>query len=339
MKPTLHLHETAPRQRYLIITPSRDEATYLPSTICSVVSQTIPPAKWVVVDDGSSDDTPRLLDEAARKYSFIQVVRREQRGERHVGAGVVHAFNAGLATVDLGDYDYVCKLDADLEFGPTYFAKLMRAFEADPWLGTMSGKTYLRDGTGEREERIGDENSHGVAKFYRIACFRDIGGFVPHLGWDAIDGHMCRMRGWKATSVHDPQLKIIHLRRMGSSHVSFWTGRLRWGRLKYFIGSAWYYVIASSVYRIFERPYVISGVGIVAGYLQAAFRGLNKFEDVECREFIRRFEGESLLRGRRRVLRMYHSRIEREHPERAASRPHIELSRSSTSSTKSTVAL
>jgi poly-beta-1,6-N-acetyl-D-glucosamine synthase len=337
MKPTLLRHEQAAQRRYLLVTPCRDEAAYLRSTICSVVSQTIRPSQWVIVDDGSSDSTPQILEEAARKHSFIHVVRRVHRGGRNVGAGVVDAFDAGLATVNLDDYDYVCKLDADLEFGPLYFERLMRAFEADPWLGTMSGKTFLRDESGEREERIGDENSHGAAKFYRTECFRDIGGFIPHLGWDAIDGHMCRMKGWKATSIHDPDLKIIHLRRMGSSQINFWIGRLRWGRLKHFIGSAWYYVFVSSVYRSFERPYLMSGAGIIAGYLQAALRGDEKFEDLECRRFIRRFERESILRGRNRVLEVYHFRVEREHPERAVSRTHSTSWHLSAPSTQTTI--
>lgn len=309
-------------RRYLLITPCRDEAIYLKATISSVASQTIAPAKWIIVDDGSSDDTPQLLNEAARTYPFIEVIRRERHSERSVGPGVIHAFNAGLRATSLDHFDFVCKLDADLEFGTQYFEKLIAAFEKDAWLGTLSGKTFLRDEWGEREERIGNENSHGAAKFYRVDCFRDIGGFVPHLGWDAIDGHTCRMRGWKAASIHDPDLKIIHLRRMGSSHISFWTGRLRWGRLKHFIGSAWWYVLASSVSRMFERPYMVSGVAIFAGYLQAAFRGTNKFDDADVRCFIRKFEIESLLRGRNRVLNKYHLRVEQSHPERVSRQMH-----------------
>ncbi|QDU89351.1 Poly-beta-1,6-N-acetyl-D-glucosamine synthase [Pirellulimonas nuda] len=305
-------------RRYLLITPCRDEADYIRRTLASVASQTTLPAKWVIVDDGSTDATPQILTEAAAAYSFIQVIRFEPGRPRSVGPGVIQAFNEGLAAVNLDQYDYVCKLDADLEFGPRYFERLMEVFEADPWLGTCSGKTYLNDKHGEREEHIGDENSHGCAKFYRTECFREIGGFVPYLGWDGIDGHKCRLQGWKATSLYDPELKILHLRRMGSSHLGFWHGRKRWGRYKHFIGSSWYYVLAASVFRMREIPYVVSGLGIMVGYLQAVLSGAERYEDVACREEIRRFERDCLLRRKSRTLADYHTRIEQAHPERLA---------------------
>ncbi len=306
-----------PSRRYVLITPCRDEADYLQETIDSVAAQTVLPHRWVIVDDGSTDATPQILDRAAQKYPFIRVVHRDDRGQRSVGPGVIAAFNSGLDTVDLDQYDYLCKLDGDLRFGPRYFERVMEYFEDDPWLGTMSGKTYLQQEAGLVEERVGDENSHGVAKFYRVACFRDIGGFFGRVSWDAIDGHMCRMRGWKATSRHDPELKIVHLRRMGSSQKSFWAGRLRYGRGKYYMGSAWYYVLASGVYRLFERPYVLSGLGIVVGYLQAALHRDARHADVQCRQQIRQFELRSLVFGKRRTVERYHADVKRAFPDRA----------------------
>jgi biofilm PGA synthesis N-glycosyltransferase PgaC len=217
-------------RRYLLITHCRDEAAYLRSTIETVAAQSVPPSKWIIVDDGSTDETPAILAEAARKHPYIQVIRREDRGRRSVGPGVIEAFYDGLKAADLDDFDYVCKFDGDLEMPPRYFERLMELFEADPWLGTASGKLFLRYGDKTVEERCGDENSVGPAKFYRVQCFGDIGGFVRQVSWDGIDGHICRMKGWVARSIDDPELRIIHLRRMGSSQQNFWTGRVRWGR-------------------------------------------------------------------------------------------------------------
>ncbi|MHC4949298.1 MAG: glycosyltransferase family 2 protein, partial [Planctomycetota bacterium] len=101
--------------RYLLITPCRDEAPYLRKTIEAVAAQTAPPARWLVVDDGSTDDTPAVLAEAGRRLPWLEVIRREDRGRRAVGPGVIEAFYAGLEHADLDDYDYVCKLDADLD--------------------------------------------------------------------------------------------------------------------------------------------------------------------------------------------------------------------------------
>ena len=109
--------------------------------------------------------------------------------------------------------------------------------------------------------------------------------------------------------MHDEDLKIIHLRRMGSSQTSFWTGRLRWGRGKYYMGSAWYYVLAVSCYRMFERPWMVSGIGIFCGYMQAMLAGQQRYDHPDYLRFLRRYELRSLLFGKRRTMNAYHDRI------------------------------
>ena len=87
-----------PLRRYLLISPCRDEAQYLRRTLDSVAAQSVPPALWVVVDDGSTDETPEILEEYARRLPYLRVVRRTDRGRREVGPGVIEAFYAGLET-------------------------------------------------------------------------------------------------------------------------------------------------------------------------------------------------------------------------------------------------
>lgn len=306
-------------RRYVLITPCRDEAAYLRVTIESIAAQTTQPALWVIVDDGSTDETPKILEEAARKYSYIKIVRREDRGKRAVGPGVIDAFYEGLSHVELENYDYLCKLDGDLELPARYFERLMEHFEDDPWLGTLSGKLFLRYGDKLVEERCGDENSVGPSKFYRTVCFNDIGGFVRQVSWDGIDGHVCRLKGWVARSKDEPDLRIIHLRRMGSSQMSFWTGRLRWGRGKYYMGSSLPYVLAASVYRLFERPFVISGVGIFCGYIQAMLRREPRYDDPKYLAHLHRYEWRSLTGGKRRTMEKYHEEVRKLFPERSPS--------------------
>lgn len=296
-------------KRYVLISPCRDEAEYLPTTIRTIGEQTVPPAKWIIVDDGSTDATPQILAEAVKKYPFIEVVQRQDRGVRAVGPGVIEAFYDGLSHVDLADYDYVCKFDCDLEMPPRYFEHLMDQFESDPQLGTKSGKLYLRIDGELVHEFCGDENSVGPVKFYRVRCFDDIGGFVRQVSWDGIDGHICRMKGWVAGSEDDPELRIIHLRRMGSSYKSFWTGRIRWGKGKWFMGSAWYYVLAASVFRAFERPYIISGLGIFCGYVKAMLTGIERYGTPEFRKSLRRFERRALFAGKAVAIREANERI------------------------------
>jgi glycosyltransferase involved in cell wall biosynthesis len=303
------VHQKITNRRYLLISPCRDEAEYVQTTIDSVAAQSVLPAKWLIVDDGSTDATPEIVARAAQKHPYIQVVRREDRGRRSVGPGVIDAFYFGLSQVDASQYEYICKFDCDLEMPPRYFERILQHFEADPWLGTLSGKLHLRAGSRLVLERTGDENSVGPVKFFRRRCFEDIGGFVREVCWDGIDGHLCRMNGWIARSVDEPELRIIHLRQMGSSHISLWNGRKRWGRGKYFMGSTPYYMAAVSLYRMLERPYILGGLGILCGYVQASLERAPRMQDPEYLEQLKRFERDALLFGKRRTLERLHERI------------------------------
>jgi hypothetical protein len=186
---------------------------------------------------------------------------------------------------------------------------VIERFENDAYLGNFSGKCYVRENGELVSERLGDENAIGAAKFYRVECFREIGGFVRQVSWDGIDGHMCRLHGWIARSDDDEALRFVHLRRMGSSQKSLWTGRKRWGRGKYFMGSTLPYVLAVSLYRMWERPYISGGIGILCGYLQAMLRREERFDDPTYLRFFRRFERCALLRGKHYAIMKFDDEV------------------------------
>jgi len=302
---------TCKRRRYLLVTPCRNEEAFCRRTLDTVIVQSLTPALWVIVDDGSSDATPRILDEYAQRHPFIRIVRREDRGARSVGPGVIEAFYAGYATVDPSQYDYVCKLDLDLELPPTYFENLISKMASDPRLGTCSGKPWFRarpDGP-LVSESIGDETSAGMTKLYRRRCFEEIGGFVREVMWDGIDCHRCRMRGWIACSWDDPELRFVHLRPMGSSDKSTWNGRKRHGRGQWFMGTGLLYMLASALFRMTRRPFVIGGLGMLVGYVSSMWAGRPRYADAEFRTFLRRYQLTCLLLGKRRATARIHDQL------------------------------
>ena len=275
-------------------------------TLESVAAQTVPPALWVVVDDGSTDETPAILEDYAAKLPYLTVVRRTDRGKRSVGPGVIEAFYAGLETVALEDFDYVCKLDLDLDLPPRYFETLMERMEAEERLGTTSGKPFFHHPrTGDLVAEVcGDEISVGMTKFYRVECFREIGGFVREVMWDGIDCHRCRQLGWIAESVDQPALRFLHLRPMGSSQgQGIRSGRLRSGYGQYFMGTWFPYLLASAVFRVAQHPVVYGSVAMIFGYLRSAWRGLPRYGDAEFRRFLRRYQRMCLMRGKRAATR------------------------------------
>lgn len=295
-------------RRYLLISPCRDEAALMRRTLDSVARQSVLPTRWIVVDDGSTDETPAILAEYAARLPWLTVLRLPDRGRRNVGPGVIEAFDAGYRSVDVGQFDFVCKLDLDLELPPRYFETLMQQMEAEPRLGTASGKPYVPSADGTlRREPGGDEISVGMTKFYRVECFRQIGGFVRAVMWDGIDCHRCRMLGWIARSSDEPELRFLHLRPMGSSQHGLWTGRWRHGAGQWFMGSSLPYMTASALYRATQPPLLWGGFAMWLGYVASALSGKPRYEDLEFRGFLRRFQRDALLLGKRRAL----ARLER----------------------------
>src|SRR5882762_11750541 len=126
---------------YVLVTPARNEARYIELTIKSVVNQTVRPAKWVIVSDGSTDGTDDVVKDYAARYDWIELVRTSERHERHF-AGKVEAFNAGYLRISGLPHDVVGNLDADVSIeDPDYFGYLMRKFASNPRLG-IAGTSY-----------------------------------------------------------------------------------------------------------------------------------------------------------------------------------------------------
>lgn len=292
-------------QSYALISPCRDEAEFLRRTLDSIVAQSVRPAVWVIVDDGSTDETPEILTKYAAEHQFIRIVRREDRGRRSVGPGVIEAFYDGLATIDLREYDFLCKFDADIEVGPRYFEILIDRMNAEPRLATCSGKVYLRNPDGSLlRESMGDEMSIGASKFYRTDAFEQIGGFVREVMWDGLDCHRCRLRGWLACSWDEPELRMIQQRPTGSSDRSILRGRMRHGFGQYFMGTGLVYMTAAALYRATKQPLVVGGLMMWWGYVWSALRRQARYPDREFRRFLRRYQRLCLWHGKARATQM-----------------------------------
>src|SRR4051794_14980133 len=119
---------------YVLITPARNEATYIEHTIQSVIKQTVTPLKWVIVDDGSLDNTVAIVSKYLPAHRWIELVELPKHRDRSF-AGKVYAFNAGLERVAALDHKVIGNLDADVSFDDDYLAFLLMQFQQDRDLG------------------------------------------------------------------------------------------------------------------------------------------------------------------------------------------------------------
>lgn len=284
------------KEQYVVITPARDEAAYLPRMIASLVAQTHPPTEWIIVDDGSRDETAALARAAAQEHSWIRVVTAPDRGVRNVGAGVVEAFNVGFAAIQHTEADFLCLIDADIVLPERYFEILFTYFAKDPKLGIACGGIVERVGDQLVELRHEPEMVFGAIKCWRRECFKMVGGLELSVGWDGIDVFQAIRHGWKTAVLPDPALTVLHLRRMGTSHKSILHGCSRRGRALRYNRSHPVWVMGSVAYRMFDRPYIVAGMCVLAGYCLATIRRTPRIADAGFGTFLRQWQMNKLAR-------------------------------------------
>jgi glycosyltransferase involved in cell wall biosynthesis len=274
-------------RRYIIITPVRNEEKHLRETIDSVAGQTIRPVRWVIVNDGSTDSTGRIVDEAALKFDWISVVHRADRGFRRSGGGVVETFYDGYKLVENEPWDFLAKLDGDLSFAPDYFEKCFQQFADDPKLGIGGGEICVRQGGEIQVESKGDPAFHvrGATKIYRQDCWRAIGGLLRETGWDTYDEVKANMLGWKTRTFNG--LALIHHRETGGADGT-WKNWVKNGRANYIVGYHPLFMFFKCVRRLAERPYGVVAAGLWYGYMTGYFSRTTRQQDPEVIRYIRR---------------------------------------------------
>jgi biofilm PGA synthesis N-glycosyltransferase PgaC len=284
--------------RLLLITPARDEAAYLEKTIRGVLAQTRTPDLWLIVDDGSTDATPRILERFAAEAPFLRILRAPAQvgraGEdRLTIAAEARAFNAALATVDLAEFTHVGKLDADVELPPDYMERLLERFATEPELGVAGGTLLEQGPRGWQPTKVPAYHVRGALKLYSRECFEAIGGIEERLGWDTIDETYARMNGYKTRSLPEPTAR--HHRPVATRGGTL-RGRARHGQCAYILRYGAWWVTLRSLKVACSRPYGLSGVAFLYGYLRSVMRRDDRVEDERYRRFVARE-----LRGRIRL--------------------------------------
>jgi len=294
--------------RYVVITPCKNDALLLPCIFGSLLTQTVRPDRWVIVDDNSSDWTFSLATSLAQRYDWIHVARMEEGNKGRRRSGGATAFLSGYELVKDLAFDFVANLDADVSLPPDYFERIFELFESDQSLGICGGHCYnLGPDRTIRKEWVPDEHVRGATKLYRKACFDSIGGVVACEGWDTIDETYAQIKGWKTKSVDSPG--VLHLGRVSSVGGVLRAG-MQHGRDAYYLGYHPLFVLARFIRLCFSSPFVFCGTAFMFGFLLSAGRGEERFADPEMRHYLRRQQQERL----RHCLRELRTWLSGAHP-------------------------
>jgi poly-beta-1,6-N-acetyl-D-glucosamine synthase len=277
---------SATRPTYVLITPARNEAQYIELTIKSMVAQTFPPLKWVIVSDGSTDGTDEIVSRYAAAKPWIELLRMPERAERHF-AGKVHAFNAGYAKAKDLNPDVVGNLDADVSIEPEHFQYLLGKFGESPELGV--GGSPFKEGSQQYDYRFSNiENVWGGCQLFRRECYEAIGGYTPVKGGgiDHIAVVSARMRGWKTRTFTDKV--CIHHRQMNTAQQGALKAKFKLGAKDYSFGNHPVWELFRTLYQTTKPPFVLGGLALGAGYYWSMFGGKEISVSREVVAFTRR---------------------------------------------------
>ena len=253
---------------YVLITPSRNEARFIETTIQSVIKQTVLPSKWVIVNDGSTDETASIVDRYTAKYSWIELINLPARKERNFAAKV-HAFKAGQEKVKNIEYEIIGNLDADVSLDEDHFEFLLGKFREDSHLG-VAGTVFKEPGyNSETDSFEGQNYVSGQCQIFRRRCFEEIGGYFPSkaggIDWMAVK--TARMMGWKTRSFREKS--FYHHRVLGTAERGVLASSFAYGKKDYILGGHPLWELFRCAYRMTKRPYLVGGIALFAGYLAA----------------------------------------------------------------------
>jgi biofilm PGA synthesis N-glycosyltransferase PgaC len=284
--------------RYVVVTPAYNEAEYIGRTIDSVVAQTVLPDRWVIVDDGSTDGTAEIIQARAAACDFIRYLRRTRDpAQTYFGSNVL-AIREGYQQLGDQSFEFFCVLDADMELCRDYYEQILRRFAAYPELGIATGTYVEKIGNRLIEAQIDRRSTPKALQVFRRECYEQLGGYIAcrHGGEDTCAEIMARMHGWQTWSF--PEIVCHHQRPVGTGggRSLLWS-RYSLGLREYYLGTHPLFLLFKCLRRsLIERPYVLSGLARLAGFLRGYLSGKPRNIPAEAMAFVRREQKARLWR-------------------------------------------
>ncbi len=276
---------------YALVSACRNEEAYIEELIATVAAQTLLPRRWLIVDDGSTDNTYSLARTAGKSLKWLEVVRTPN-GRPRSFASQVYAAQHGYELLRSDDIDFIGFLDADIRLPRDYYEQIVERLCADPGLGLCGGAVLDQYNGYTMDTRQGSEDYHvaGGIQFFRRQCFELIGGYipVPAGGQDTIADVMVMMKGWQLRTY--PDLVTIHLRPDGHGKDNLVVRGLKRGRESYTVGYHPLFYLMQCLRRLGRRPIIIGSVCQALGFLGATMRSRKRPVPMEFVRFHRKLQ-------------------------------------------------
>jgi biofilm PGA synthesis N-glycosyltransferase PgaC len=251
-----------------------NEEEHLSELLVSLAGQTRRPDSLLLVDDGSTDDSPRLATRFASANPWATVLRRPRRPaerDRLASAAELHAFQWAVGQVS-DEWDVIAKLDADIRFNPRLLETIERRFLADAGLGIAGSHLSVVGADGALvREHCPPDHVRGATKFYRRGCYEAVAPLPGILGWDTIDEITARMHGWRTATFATPGGDSLHLRPTATRDGAL-RGYRRVGECAWGYGAHPLHVTLGTLARLARRPRLLGGLNYAIGWAAAGLR-------------------------------------------------------------------
>jgi len=132
----------------------------------------------------------------------------------------------------------------------------------------------------------------GATKIYRGDFWLESGGLLKAPGWDTLDEVKANMMGWKTRTFSD--IHIFQQKVTGSADGAF-KNAFKNGNGSYIAGYHPAFMVMKCMKRIFEKPYLIQSIGLMAGFIAGYQRHLSRIHDKELINYLRKQQLKRLL--------------------------------------------
>ena len=273
-------------KEYILVTPCKNEEESLDMLIQSICEQTIPPALWVIVDDGSTDKSPEIISKAVEKFSWLHSLRLTEE-PRDLGIHVSEVYRAGFefaisyCSKEKMYYDYIGVVDADLYVEHDYFEILINEFEKESSLGVVSGHVGNKVNGRVIWSDFRADLPNGGARLWSRKCFEETGGYAVTCSPDSVSNVKAMLHGWDTKQIKDTT--AISTRPYASAQGQ-WFGYRKLGSNNYYIGYSPLHVLLKGMKLLYSKDgYTKSGVGLayIYGYFNSYILRKPRIEDEE----------------------------------------------------------
>lgn len=273
---------------YVLITAAYNEVAHIGATIEAVLAQSVTPLKWVIVSDGSTDNTDVIIKQYAEQCNFIEYIRREKTNTSPGFVSKVRAIHAGSKAISGASYRFVGILDADITFDSDYYERVINKLHEDKGLGIAGGFIYERQGDVFRSRPSNTRTSvAGAIQLFRRECYEAIGGHapLPYGGEDWICEILARKNGWAVTAF--PDIVAYH-HKPSEARRGALKDAIRLGKMDYAVGSHPLFELVKCGRRVKESPFFLRALFRLLGFVWSAIKGDSIAVSAEVVDYLRR---------------------------------------------------